>query len=324
MVTRVGFYASFASLAGAFGGLLAIGFSQVPQFGMVHSWRAIFFFEGVLTMVAAGICYAFLPDSPGVAKFLTEEERELGVRRIFLETLSTGKEKLGWHHMKRSVFNLNTWLMSVGLFCSLLCMNSVALFMPSLLKAMGYTSIRAQLMTVPPYVVGSIVCITCAIISDRMKTRGGILVGIAAPTIVIGFAILLTVDTTSIKYFALFLSTMGAFTASPIILAWTVDNSAGPTIRAIAGAFAVCLGTSGGLVATWTYLPTAAPKYTTGHIINMASGCLLLTTMVISTVYLRWENRQRDHGKRDHRLEGLNEAEINNLGHSHPAFRYTP
>jgi hypothetical protein len=38
--------------------------------------------------------------------------------------------------------------------------------------------------------------------------------------------------------------------------------------------------------------------------------------------YCSWENKQRDLGKRDHRLDGLTQEEIEDLGHRHPRFRY--
>lgn len=38
--------------------------------------------------------------------------------------------------------------------------------------------------------------------------------------------------------------------------------------------------------------------------------------------YVRWENRQREQGKRDHRLVGLTIEEQEALGHRHPSFRY--
>ena len=109
---------------------------------------------------------------------------------------------------------------------------------------MGFTSVNSQLMSVPPYVLGSIVCIGCSMISDRLKTRGVVLL-IVAPGIVIGFALLTALDTVAVKYFALFLCTAGAFTGSPFLLGWLVDNTAGPMVRAIASAFAVCLGCTG-------------------------------------------------------------------------------
>jgi MFS family permease len=42
---RTSIYISAASGSGAFGGLLAIGLSSIPQWGMIHTWRNIFFFE---------------------------------------------------------------------------------------------------------------------------------------------------------------------------------------------------------------------------------------------------------------------------------------
>lgn len=129
LATRVGTYASIASIAGGFGGLLATGFSKIPQWGMVHSWRNIFFFEGILTMISALICYAFMPNSPSEARFLTEAEKELGVKRIKLETLTAGVEKISKQHFKTALCNINIYLVSFGLFTSLCCMNSVALFM---------------------------------------------------------------------------------------------------------------------------------------------------------------------------------------------------
>lgn len=38
--------------------------------------------------------------------------------------------------------------------------------------------------------------------------------------------------------------------------------------------------------------------------------------------YQRWENKQRDKGRRDDRLENTTFEEQAVLGHRHPAFRY--
>ncbi|KAJ8131131.1 hypothetical protein O1611_g2496 [Lasiodiplodia mahajangana] len=76
---RVGIYVSSASLAGAFGGLLAAGFSQIPEWGVagsrLHTWRNIFFFEGILTVIAAMVAPIVLPQTPETSKYLTTRER---------------------------------------------------------------------------------------------------------------------------------------------------------------------------------------------------------------------------------------------------------
>ncbi|KAI9482734.1 MAG: major facilitator superfamily domain-containing protein [Benjaminiella poitrasii] len=323
LVTRVGIYASFASLAGAFGGLLAMGFSKIPPWGIMHTWKNIFFFEGFLTLISGVLCYFILPDSPETAKFLTEEERRIASLRIKLETLTNDQKQLKKVHFVLAMKSINTILMSIGLFCSLLCMNSIALFMPSLLATMGFDTIKSQLLTVPPYACGTIFCISAAIFSDRFKTRGPILALAAGPLVVIAFILLLTVETTGVLYLAIFFATCGAFTGSPMFVAWLVDNSSGPMVRAIASAYNVSLGSLGGLVSTWTYLQTEAPKYTVGHSINLAAGAIVIITSTLCTFYCRWENKMRAAGKRDYRLNGLSNEEVAELGHTHPNFRYT-
>lgn len=188
---------------------------------------------------------------------------------------------------------------------------------------MGFTSVRAQLMSVPPYVFGSIVCIFGTKISDRIRSRGTVLL-VLGPMIIIGFALLRQVHIVGVMYLGIFLATGGAFTASPLWITWSVDNSAGPMVRAISSGFAVATGSMGGLLATWTYLPSDAPRYQTGHSINLAMAATLLVMAAATTAYCRLENGKRDKGKRDHVLEGLSEEEQNKLGHFHPAFRYTP
>jgi hypothetical protein len=42
---RTNIYVSAASASGAFGGLLAIGLSKIPHWGLIHTWRNVYFFE---------------------------------------------------------------------------------------------------------------------------------------------------------------------------------------------------------------------------------------------------------------------------------------
>lgn len=52
--------------------------------------------------------------------------------------------------------------------------------------------------------------------------------------------------------------------------------------------------------------------------------CAAVLAMVIGaglSLYGMYENRKRDAGKRDGRLEGKSEQEIAQLGHRHPRYR---
>jgi len=322
LVTRVGVMASFASLSGSFGGLLAIGLSKIPPGGMLHSWRWIFLIEGLLTMFLGVVAFFKFPDDPVTDSFFDEREKEVAKFRIFEEVMSERKEKADSRTFRLALVHVSTQLIALGLCCSLLCMNSIGLFMPTLLQSMGFSSVRSQLLTVPPYVFGTIVCIVCAMTSDKLKSRGIILSTMAA-LIIVGFALLATIPSKAVRYFAIFLSTAGGYTASPILLAWSVDNAAGPEVRAIVAGYGVGMGNAGSIISTWTYLPKDAPRYLRGHYINLGFGVLLFIVATTLTIYLRWENRQRAAGNRDWRLQEAGPEGEQDLGHRHPSFRYT-
>ena len=73
-------------------------------------------------------------------------------------------------------------------------------------------------------------------------------------------------------------------------------------------------------MATFTYLSTDAPKYITGHAINLGALGLIIIFTLIVLAYIKWENAARESGKRNHRLSAAGGEE---LGYRHPDFRYT-
>lgn len=131
LVGRWGVKASMASVAGSFGGLLAGGLSHIPKAGVLHSWRWIFFFEGLVTFILGIFVFIFLPSSIEDAKFLSEDDRKYAARRIESEMLSTEKEPMDKLSYKRAILNWNVQLMSVATLCALLTLTSLGLFMVS-------------------------------------------------------------------------------------------------------------------------------------------------------------------------------------------------
>ena len=62
------------------------------------------------------------------------------------------------------------------------------------------------------------------------------------------------------------------------------------------------------------------PRYITGHSINLGMLGLSMALATTNILYCKWENRQRETGKRDGRLQ---EGDEGMLGYRHPSFRYT-
>ncbi|KAF2629980.1 MFS general substrate transporter [Macroventuria anomochaeta] len=325
LLFRIGIYVSAASMAGAFGGLLATGLARIPPWGassmIIHTWRNIFFFEGLFTLIVGAAAPFLMPTAPGECWFLNERERRIAHDRLISKTGAGEHEKVRPRHVKRAVFNITNYICAFGFFFINITVQGISLFMPTILNDLGWTATKAQLYSVPPYVCACLVAIGIAFASDKTNRRGIYLAIFTIPAIA-GFAILRWVTDPNVRYGGIFLITIGAFPGGPGFLAWATNNAGNPSVRAVSTAYVVTLGTAGGILSTWTYVAKDAPKYPTGHTINLAGQCCVLILAVAGIIYSKWENKQRDLGKRDHRLNGLNEEQIRDLGYRHPEFRY--
>jgi MFS family permease len=89
LLFRIGMFVSGSSMAGAFGGLLATGLSKIPAWGAhtapLYTWRNIFFFEGLFTMILAMAAPLFMPDGPETCKFLTDRQQMIAAERLVRE-----------------------------------------------------------------------------------------------------------------------------------------------------------------------------------------------------------------------------------------------
>ena len=73
---------------------------------------------------------------------------------------------------------------------------------------MGYTDEKAQLMSVPPYVVGCIATISGGYLADRAKKRGVYMMFFCVVAI-IGFVLLISTDTPAVQYIGTFFAVSG-------------------------------------------------------------------------------------------------------------------
>ena len=100
---------------------------------------------------------------------------------------------------------------------------SLPVYLPTILKDMGYSSIHAQGLSAPPYFIAFLFAIITTFLADRTQQRGFVLL-ITSLVGGIGYIVLATVDTVGVRYFAVFLASAGVFSTIPNILAWTLST----------------------------------------------------------------------------------------------------
>lgn len=99
---------------------------------------------------------------------------------------------------------------------------SLPVYLPTILKDMGYGSVNAQGLSAPPYFLAFLFALITTFTADRTQQRGLVI----TTTCLVGgtgYIILATVTHVGVRYFAVFLASAGVFSTIPNILAWTLS-----------------------------------------------------------------------------------------------------
>ncbi|KAH7021366.1 major facilitator superfamily transporter [Microdochium trichocladiopsis] len=333
VTTRVSFFMlAAAGLAGGFGGLLASALLALGSIGSVTGWRNIFLVEGTdndprrIITIGVGIISLYLfPADPSRTRIFSEEERALAMARMFHDqpAIVEHKERITWPLIKRGFFNVNVMVGAWIYICDQITVQGLSIFTVTILKLNypGRSTVEIQLLSVPPPIFGALFGLAVAYVT--MKTqKHGIAIACCAAVNVIGYSIWIASTNAQARYAAIFLNTAGGFSWGTLILSWTLANAAPDTVRNVANGAVSGLANIGSIAATWSYVSTdAGSGYRIGNSLNVATGASVIVAALALVMYQKLENRKREGGGRDYRLQGP-AHKIAKLGHLHPEYRY--
>ncbi|KAF1982042.1 MFS general substrate transporter [Aulographum hederae CBS 113979] len=317
---RLTLFFSASIVAPAFGGLFAYALAKMDGIAGYSGWRWIFIIEGIATVLIGAISKFLIPSWPERATFLTDSERAHLLARLSSDTGAATMNTLNKRSVRRIVTDGKIYLGTL-MYCGVVCTSyGGALFMPSIIKEMGYTSAAAQVRTIPIFMVALVVSLIVAVATDKLRHRYGFtMLGVAIATI--GYIILLSQTglAVGVKYFALFLVASGGFITQTVALGWLANCMSGHYKRSVSSASQVGFGNIGGIIASNIFLDKEAPAYKTGYSVSL--GLLLMCGAACTALFvlLVRENRKRERGERDYRLLG---EDRDNLGDDHPAWRF--
>ncbi|KAK9562547.1 hypothetical protein V6000_007194 [Aspergillus fumigatus] len=291
---RVALFFSAASLAGAFGGILAWGIAHMRGVGGYNGWRWIFILEGLVTVVMSIVAYFWVYNYPATAEFLTDKERAFIQFRLKNDSDATRDEKFSWTAVFEAFKDVKVWLYGLCFHTMSLPLYTLSLFMPTIIKELGYSAAKAQLLTVPPYALGFILTIIVAILSERTRRRAPFIIG-STTFACIGYILLLTSKRASVCYAGVFFAAGGIYPSVAIVLSWPANNVSGQTKRAIANAMQISIGNLGAVMGTQLYRTESSPRYYVGH--GFALGYLLANIAVVSVLWAVLNRENIDKAK---------------------------
>jgi sugar phosphate permease len=305
-----------APLAGAFGGLLASAILKLDHFGGLHDWRMIFAIEGIITCGLSIIAFFTLTDRPETARWLSQEEKDLAISRIKAERVATSEvlDRIDKPKVLRGIFSPVTLSTSFVFLLDNITVQGLAFFLPTIVKTIypKSTVISQQLHTVPPYVVGAFFVLLFPLLSWRIDRRNIFFI-LSAPMMMVGYIMFLASTNPNVRYGATFLIAAGAFPYGALCNAQVSANVVSDTARSAAIGVNVMFGNVGGLISTWSFLPSDAPDFHIGNGLNLATSSTILICSILLLLWMWRDNKRREGMDVDAQLDGLSLKQVQDL-----------
>ena len=292
---RLGFIISAAPLATCFAGALAYGITSGDG-SKIANWRLLFLVEGLPSIIAGLLTFYILPDSPGTASFLTEEDKLVARSRGIRQVGSQEGHRIGkivWPDILAALLDLKNYFTALMYFSCNVSFSSLPVFLPTILTEMGFSPIHSQGLSAPPYFLAFIVVISSTYVADRTQQRALVVIVLSLIG-AIGYILLAVCSSTGPRYTGVFLAASGIFAAITNILPWVANNASSDTRRGAGLGILGLVGQCGPLLGTRVYPAKDAPYYRLGM---WCCAVFMLFNAVLALglrILLAWENRQLD------------------------------
>ncbi|KGO38456.1 Major facilitator superfamily domain, general substrate transporter [Penicillium expansum] len=260
-------------IAGAFGGLFAYGIQTMGTRRGLAAWRWLFIVEFCFTIFIGGIGWIFIPDSAETAWYLNEEEKDTMRLKRERDYVLRGEEKFDWKWATESLKDPFVYFLGIAFFTSSVAINGFGVFLPSIINGLGYTSLQANYMTIPVYVLGAISLLTQVYFSDKLKRRSIFIIGCCVP-VAVGYLICVGTSSSGAGYAGMFILVLGLYPISTLAVTWATNTFAPDSKRAIAMPMVYTMADISSMVSSQLYPSTQKPRYIQGNAVSAGLTCV--------------------------------------------------
>lgn len=321
------------SMASAFAGILAYGFSQMAGMGSgeglgayiapsktnpvwqelpgIAGWRWIFIWQGLITCLLGLAGYVLITDFPeqcmkkktwGIP-FLSKDEAAFVVARIEKDRHDAIPLPFHVGSYLKNALDLKVWAFAALFGLTTTCTYAIAYFLPIILEVgMGFSVAEAQCLIAPPYVLAAIIMFSFAWYGDKWHIRSPFIIfnGLLC---LLGLALLGLTKNVGLRYFGVFLAVSACNSNVPAVLTWQANNIRGQWKRALCSATLVGAGGIGGIIGGTVFREQDKPGYVPGIIATMLASGLIVVISCLLVVKFHYANKRADRGGKI--IEGL-------------------
>ncbi|KIW96533.1 uncharacterized protein Z519_03602 [Cladophialophora bantiana CBS 173.52] len=304
---RIAFAYAVGVVASALAGILSYGLGSMGGVRNMNGWRWIFSIEGGASMAIGLIAPLFVPKFPDHTKWIKPDERVYLYNKLDKDRGEYKTAKVVWSAFVETAKDWTLWAQGTIYCFNVGTANATAFFTPTIIKGLGYSGLDASLRSGYPFFAALGLLGITSYLSDKYQKRASVCI-FNSIVMIVGFSIMREGFSNDVRYFGIFLATMGVHSNTPALLAFNQSNTIGSAARAVSSGILIACGAIGGIIGSLIFRGQDAPSYGPGIYTTIG----LTTYMVIALmfmVYIYW--RRNNAADRD----GIDIGGI-------PGFRY--
>ena len=136
-------------------------------------WQWMLLLEGIPSLCFGIAALWLLPDRPATAKWLTDEEKQLVLARLETEQAASHVPGGHLHGLWEMLADRRIWILMIPDFCIVFALYGMNLWLPQIVKAMGYSNLQTGFVVALPYILAMAAMVALGISSDRRREREG-------------------------------------------------------------------------------------------------------------------------------------------------------
>ncbi|TPX12509.1 uncharacterized protein E0L32_000686 [Thyridium curvatum] len=308
---RVACWYGTNGLATMFAAAVSYGLGQIDSH--IASWRILFIFVGVLTVLTAPVVYWRLDNDVASARFFTETEKLQAIERLRANQTGTGSRDFKWGQAFEALIEPKSWLF-IGMA---LCLNVTAAvtntFGPLIIGGFGFDSARTSLLNIPFGAVQLLVIFPASYLAHRFRIKSVFLALVMLPVLAGAVMLYLLPRGYIPPLLAAYYMLAFVFSGNPLIVSWMISNLGGATKKSVVMSLYNIGSSAGNIIGPLLFSSADAPEYKPGLTKTMGITCALLAVIALQVVNLLFLNKMQERK----RVRNGKPAKIRDLSMEH-------
>ncbi|KAL5312818.1 hypothetical protein ACEPPN_019244 [Leptodophora sp. 'Broadleaf-Isolate-01'] len=294
---------------GIIGSYISMGVSKLPEDLIPERWELIFFILGGATCLWAFVIYFVLPDAPSNARFLSERERIIAVKRVAGNETGIKNKEFVVKQAIGAFFDPKALLIFISVFAAAIPNGVVNSFSTIIIRDLGFSTTKTPELKS----VGDAVQIIALLIGGTITLNvpnSRLLTATAANIICTVCAALMAYLPRSNTWGRLvcFWMVNAQSVGFTVSLTTVSSNMAGYTHRSMASAMIFTAYCWGNFAGPFVVKPSEAPDYPTATAGLLAGYSIKFGCHLALLAYMFFTNRYRDRKHGPANKESSNEA----------------